>query len=156
MSQKKIIKRRYNPKKVVISKLEVRKKLQKNFNMKFVIGCSLAALLMIIKRLMGWKFRTPVYFTVRGIWRGANIIPKFQMPLYHEEEVKPTRAQVKFMDRKQKEKEAAKNLIKEEAIFGRLAGKILIITHCDPFNGTDVSYITQVQSISGNLASTRT
>ena len=78
------------------------------------------------------------------------------MPLYHEEEVKPTRAQVKFMDRKQKEKEAAKNLIKEEAIFGRLAGKILIITHCDPFNGTDVSYITQVQSISGNLASTRT
>ena len=90
----------------------------------------LMLLIMVITMLMVMpcKLRTPVYFEVQAIRWGCTVTPKFQIPFFYEEEVKLTRAEKQKLVRMQKEKVARKNQIKEEDIFGRLAGKILNYT----------------------------
>lgn len=90
----------------------------------------LMLLIMVITMLMVMpcKLRSPVYFEVQAIRWGCRVTPKFQIPFFYEEEVKLTRAEKQKLVRMQKEKVARKNQIKEEDIFGRLAGKILNYT----------------------------
>ena len=89
---------------------------------------------IILAKQQGYQLRTPIKdINVQYRWWGFKITPNCQFPIYKEEEVrlskKQRQRQRETLAREFLEKEAAKIQLLESAIFGRLAGKILIIIY---------------------------